>query len=182
MGEGANVRGTNRQHHERQRRILAISLMVAVAFHIALFVLMPKFETQPMGASNPQDGRKVPPIGTPTLMNVLFGPPTISAADGSEWAEPDDHVLEAQQLANLPPDCSAFSEAGHAPVHGSARLVVNADGYVNVVGVMESTGDACGDDVLEGIADALHYHWLPNDRFPAPVELVQPITLAQVVR
>lgn len=176
------MKRTAKQHRERQQRIFAISLMVAVALHVAVFVLMPKFETPPVGASNPQDGRVVPPIGTPTLLNVLFGPPTISLSDGTEWPEPEDHVLEAQQLANLPPDCAAFSARTEVPVHGSARLVVNGSGHVNVVGVVESTGDPCGDDVLEGVADALHYHWLPSDRFPAPVELVQPMTLSQVVR
>ena len=40
-------------------------------------------------------------------------------------------------------------------------------------------GDACGDQVIETVAGDLLYHWLPSERFPAPVDLIQPVTLTQ---
>ena len=31
------------------------------------------------------------------------------------------------------------------------------------------------------LAGDLQYHWLPSERFPAPVHLVQPVTLVEAV-
>ena len=44
-----------------------------------------------------------------------------------------------------------------------------------------STGSACGDATLARVAGDLWYRWLPSEEFPAPVDVVQPLSFAEKV-
>ena len=57
--------------------------------------------------------------------------------------------------------------------------MVDEGGRTDDVEIEQSTGDACADEVLSRVAGDLWYRWLPSEEFPAPVDLVQPITLAE---
>ena len=54
-----------------------------------------------------------------------------------------------------------------------------ASGHTLVDGIEESTGDECADQVILTLANDLFYRWIPSERFPAPVDLIQPVTLTQ---
>lgn len=64
------------------------------------------------------------------------------------------------------------------PLSGRVHLRVNATGRVETVELTQSVGHICADEVITTVAASMWYHWLPNDRFPGPVDLDQPITLA----
>jgi hypothetical protein len=89
-------------------------------------------------------------------------------------------VLEARPILELPDDCADLVPTGREPMSGLVRLRVPVDGRVDRVQLTQSTGDDCGDRVILAVADALLYRWLPNDQFPAPVDLIQPITLREL--
>jgi hypothetical protein len=65
------------------------------------------------------------------------------------------------------------------PLRGYVRLQVLASGRTLVAGIDESTGDRCADRVILDLARDLLYRWIPNERFPAPVQLIQPVTLIE---
>jgi hypothetical protein len=79
-----------------------------------------------------------------------------------------------------PAECTADLLTVPMPVSGQVRLRVGDSGEAALVGVAEGTGNACFDRLLAMVADALQYEWLPDVRFPAPVELVQPVQLLDV--
>lgn len=56
----------------------------------------------------------------------------------------------------------------------AAGLRIKASGRVDVMGLASGTGDPCADGTPAEVAGALWYHWLPNDRAPAPVLVEQP--------
>ncbi len=169
-----------RQLRSRNRKVLAWSLAVAAAIHVAVFTLSPDFDVAPMDGSavagaEPRSG------GHPTtVLRLVFGPPSISASDGGVWQEPPDRVLHTTRLTEIPMLCTHLESEGSVPLRGAIRLRVNRSGHALAIDVAETTGDWCGDRVLVRAADALLYHWLPNERFPAPVTLVQPVTLERV--
>lgn len=113
-------------------------------------------------------------------VSVLFGPPTIFTADGRGRTEPNDRILEAERLTELPVSCGTRRARAAFPVSGTVRLSIRASGDADVIRMAESTGSACADDVIRTVASALRYHWLPDERYPAPVQLVQPVTVAEV--
>ena len=169
----ANLRS---KHH----KVLAWSIAAAVAIHVGVFVLAPEFDVEPLGGLDGENNVGDPmPILAPRVLSVFFGPPSIAMPDGSEWQEPDDRVLEAVRVTEFPPECATNARARLTQQRGSVRLRVNQGGRAAVIDLVEGTGDPCGDRLLKSVAGALRYHWLPNTRFPAPVELVQPLTLAE---
>jgi hypothetical protein len=165
-----------RAHH---RRVLAWSLGAAAVVHVAVFAITPAFRAKPLGGSDVplEPGH---PVGANATVDVHFGPPLVLLPDGEAWQEPPDRVLEAQRDVALPPGCTGLAEPGRTPLRGRVALRVRPSGLVDVVGLPGQTGDPCADQVAKTVAGALRYHWLPNDRFAAPVELVQPITLVAV--
>lgn len=168
------------QLRSKHRKVLAWSIAAAVAIHVGVFVLAPEFKVEPLGGLDGENNAGDPmPILAPRVLSVFFGPPTIAMPDGTEWQEPDDRVLEAVRVTEFPPECAANAQAELTQQRGSVRLRVNQGGRAAVIDLVEGTGDPCGDRLLKSVAGALHYHWLPNTRFPAPVELVQPLTLAE---
>ena len=77
----------------------------------------------------------------------------------------------------MPPDCLARKIAPSAPGTGQVRLKVNSSGRIDAVALDQSTGDLCWDLVAIRVAGDLWYRWLPSKRFPAPLELLQPLTV-----
>jgi hypothetical protein len=162
---------------DKHRKIMLWSLAMAVVLHIALFALSPTFRTEPLNAPDLQLAPPIPAQGTLGLVDILFGPPTIHRPDGSTWTEPPDRFLEAERLVQLPPDCEALGHPDQEPLTGKIRLRVYSSGRVSVLELEGNTGDPCGDRALTDVASALLYHWLPNERFPAPVEVTQPVEI-----
>lgn len=115
---------------------------------------------------------------TGTPVNVFFGPPKIYESDGTIAEEPASRILEAARLLQMPPECLSREIAPSAPGFGQVRLTVNSSGRIDAVVLEQSTGDLCWDKVAMRVAGDLWYRWLPSERFPAPLELIQPITVA----
>ncbi len=170
----------SQQLRKRHRRIFAWSLALAAVAHVAVFVLTPAFRAKaPTGREIEvltADKGDFPGIS----VELVFGPPTISALDGTVWPEPLDHQLLAARRVRLPRGCGPLTRRGEEPLQGQVRLRVKASGLVDVVDLTESTGSPCGDSVMAIVAGSLWYRWLPNDRFPPPVDLVQPVTLTDL--
>lgn len=164
------------QLRDRHRRIFGWSLFAAVVLHVAVFVLSPTFRTELLDGPDAELRTTDASTEVPFFVDLLFGPPTISAPDGSLWTEPPDRVLQADHGVRLPAGCT---ELEGMPLHGTVRLRVRASGRVDRATLTESTGSRCGDEVVAMVATDLWYQWLPNDRFPAPVELTQPVTVTE---
>lgn len=162
---------------ERHRKILAWSLVVAVVAHLAIFALTPVFRATPLGSTDLPPDTIGTAAGANALVDVVFGPPTIVGSDGGSWTAPAERILPAQRGARLRPACAKLLTDGRAPLRGRVQLRVKASGRVDVLGFDRETGEPCADEVLREVAGDLWYHWLPDARFPAPVLLVQPVTL-----
>jgi hypothetical protein len=172
-----NMKTRAQELRERDRRVLRWSLGAAVLIHVAAFVLWPGFRVEDLPDAG-EDMKAMHGVeGTPTYVDVVFGPPRIFGPDGTVATEPPTRVLAAERILRLPTECDNLEEPGRTPVEGQVRLKVVASGRTAVAGLEQSTGDACADEVLFTVAQALLYRWLPNDRFPAPVDLIQPVTL-----
>jgi len=159
----------------RDGRVLRWSLAAAALVHVAAFVLWPSFRIEPfpgLSEATAQDGGGE---GTPIWVEAVFGPPEISLGDGRVHRE--DRQLEASRVLLLPPECSVLGQGDGSRPHGRVHLRVWKSGRTDVLAITESTGSDCGDEVISAMAGALWYRWLPNDRFQAPVDLVQPVTL-----
>jgi hypothetical protein len=170
------------QLRRQQRRVLGWSLAAAVLLHVAVFVFSPTFHADPLvgGDAHADLGdRPGTEARAPLAVDVRFGPPRITLPDGSTWTEPPDRVLEADRVVDLPPGCSQGMGGEGATATGAVRLRVPPSGRAEVVEVVEGAGNPCADRILSMVAGALWYHWLPDERFPAPVDLVQPLTLVE---
>jgi hypothetical protein len=161
---------------EQSRRVLGWSLGIAALIHVAVFYFVSWSGTEGESGSGLTLLATAQWTGAP--VDVFFGPPKIFEPDGTLSTEAPDRVLEAARAIRLPPACSASALEVGTPGSGSVRLSVNGRGRVDSVALNESTGNACWDGVATQVAADLWYRWLPSDRFPAPVELLQPITVA----
>ena len=172
---------SNADRRRKERRVYGWGLAAAVALHVVAFLLVPAFrsETPHDPSLDPLWGAAA--AGAPVVVDVLFGPPTITAADGLARTEPPDRFLEADRLVLMPEDCAVLAAERQAPFHGSVQLRVKASGRVDVAGMVESTGASCVDAVLQTVAGDLWYHWLPDERFPPPVDVTQPMSLTATV-
>lgn len=161
----------------RDRSVLVWSLAIAALLHVAVFLFGPEFsvEATPFSDADVQTAGSAEAIAL--HVEVSFGPPEILEDDGRVSADSPDRQLEASHVLPLPPECAVLGEEGAGRPHGRVRLRVGASGRAAVVGLAETTGDECGDEVIAAVADALWYRWLPSERFPAPVDLIQPVTL-----
>jgi len=161
---------------ERHRRVFRWSLGIAVLLHVALFALWPRIQVQPLAGSEEEEiAEGSPGDGRPFYVEVVFGPPEIMTTDGRVVRE--DRHLEASRVVLLPPECGVLEQTADEKPHGRVGLRVWQSGRTDVVGIDQSTGSDCGDQVITMMAGALRYLWLPNERFPAPVDLIQPVTL-----
>lgn len=170
------------QLRARDRKVLGWALVAAVGVHVAIFALSPTFRTTPMTRTFVELDSAGVPGGANAIAEILFGPPRIRVAGGSEWIAPPDRVLPAEREIRLKADCLGLADPGRAPARGGVHLRVRESGRVDVVGMPEGTGDACADRVLKEVASHLWYHWIPDERFPAPIDLVQPVALLGVDR
>ena len=166
---------------EKHRRILRWCLGVAVVIHVAIFAFWPAIRVRPLSDSGtegtPEDGDG---SGTPLYIEAVFGPPEILLSDGRFFRV--DRELEASRVLRLPEECRVLEQVSSARPRGRVRLKVWPSGRADFTEVTESTGTACGDEVIATLADALEYRWLPNDRFPGPLEVIQPVTLLPATR
>jgi len=160
---------------ERHRRVFRISLGAAILIHVAVFALWPAFRTEPFPGSDREPQADGGGDGEPVYVQLLFGPPEIFERNGQLFRE--TRRLEADHVLPLPLECVAPGRELRLPARGRLQLRVWKSGRADVTELVESSGSECGDAVITAGADALHYHWLPNERFPAPVELIQPVTL-----
>jgi hypothetical protein len=169
------VKSRSEQLRERQRRVFRWSLGIAILLHGALFAFV-QFRTEPLAGWDEEEVAEASPgEGRPFYVEVVFGPPEITRPGGGVVRE--DRQLEADRTVLLPPGCGVLAQTIEGEPHGRVRLRVRRSGRTDVVEVTQSTGSACGDEVVRMMAGALWYHWLPNERFPAPVDLIQPVTL-----
>jgi hypothetical protein len=159
---------------QRHRRVSRWSLGIAVLLHVLVFMFWPGLRVESPDVSDPESRVGEPAQGRPTYVEATFGPPDIFEADGTLSRQ--DRELEADHILLLPPGCVVLSEDARPPA-GRVRLRVWKSGRTDVVELAESTGSECGDEVITALADALWYRWLPNERYPAPVDLIQPVTL-----
>jgi hypothetical protein len=164
----------------RHRKILAWSIGAAVLIHVVVFAVFPRFRTKPTIAQRAahSDHPDATPA-QPVMLDVIFGPTTILLKDGGTATEPAEHVLRTHQLVRLPEDCPVLTRPDSI-LNGRVSLRVDSAGQAEVVKLTESTGDRCGDQMLIDMAGALLYRWIPNERYPAPLDVNQPVTLFAV--
>jgi len=161
----------------RDRRVLSWSLLAAVVIHGLVFAYW---------LTRPEDVARGGGMGltaqeqsetTGIQVDLHFGPPDIEAPDGTRWKEGPERFLTAHRIVQLSSFCHRLTQDGQTPVTGIARLRVDATGRVERVEVAQGTGDPCGNAAMTAVASDLLYRWLPNERFPAPVDLLQPVTI-----
>lgn len=162
------------------RKVFAWSYAIAALVLGALFLWSPTYRVGPLKSAEVQGGAAEPTAMTPMFVRISFGPPDIFLEDGTVSREPEDRVLEVDRVVELPTECEDAYREESLPASGEVRLRVPSSGRAEVVEVSRSAGDACGDRLITTVADALRYHWLPDERFPAPVELLQPVTVWEV--
>lgn len=163
----------------KHRRILIGAFGVAIVLHVAGFFLLGGIRTEPELVFEPElEG--IPAVGG-AMVDVRFGPPFITLPDGTVEREPPERTLQVVRLVRLPLECTVLRDQRETMLSGSVRLRVGAQGLVEASELASSTGSPCADELMTGLADDLWYRWLPNERHPAPVELVQPVTLLEVV-
>lgn len=168
------------ERRRRDRRVVGVGMALAAALHvIALLVLpgLPEPEQPPAELEvDPAEivgGRAIP-------LDVFFGPPIIENSGGGVSFEPPTRVLSTQRAVFLPASCRVIVEGANQVFSGSVQLEVTATGRVQAVTVERSTGARCADDVLTRVAGDLWYRWLPDERFPPPVRLTQPMTFVEI--
>jgi hypothetical protein len=110
----------------------------------------------------------------------MFGPPEIILADGTVAPEPPSRVLQARYVdigtIQVSPVCAKDRGDWREPTKARIQLKVSERGLAMEAGLVDSTGDACKDEIMMAIAGSVWYQWLPGDRFVAPVELIQPLS------
>ena len=162
---------------KRDRRVFRASFGIAILLHVAALGLVAWPRTGPEWRPGGETIQLEVDAWTGTPIDVFFGPPKIYEADGTIAEEPPDRILEAVRVLQMPPECLAREIAPTAPGSGQVRLTVNSSGRIDAVALDQSTGDPCWDRVATRVAGDLWYQWLPSDRFPAPLELLQPMTV-----
>lgn len=173
--------GRSEELRRRGRRIFWYSMLAAAAVHVVIFVTSPEFETKPLPDSRVEKVEEEMGDGATgtEFIDVFFGRPEILRADGTISKEPPERVLEARAVdfsgLDLSFECSRKQMGEMVPAAGRVRLVLDADGRVEEESVADGSGDPCRDEMLTAIASKVTYEWLPNQVFPPPVELIQPM-------
>jgi hypothetical protein len=161
---------------ERHRRIFACSLGIAAVLHVAVFATWPGFRVEHLTSEAPETAAEfLVGDGQPVYVEVVFGPPEVVREDGRLVRQ--NRRLEAGRVIILPEDCLTLGNGNGALPHGRVWLRVGEHGDADAQGIQQSTGNDCADEAIRTMADALLYHWLPNERYPAPLDVIQPVTL-----
>lgn len=150
-----------------------------MVIHLAAFAFWPEVPVEPLdgGALVEREPEDVEDELRRVRVVARFGPPRILAPDGGWVDEPPDRFLEAGRAIHLPGYCLDRV----LTVEGRVRLRLNDEGRVDLTRIEEGTGSPCGNLALRAVAGDLWYRWLPDERFPAPVELIQPVSLSPSV-
>lgn len=165
------------ERRRKENRLVWAGLGIAVLVHLAAVGFLRWSSHGPEWSPDRETVTLEAGSWTGTPVDVRFGPPRIFRSDGTIAEEPPDRVLETARLMGMPPICLSRAIPPSAPGSGQVRLTVNDVGRIGAVSLHQSTGDSCWDAVAVRVAGDLWYHWLPDARFPAPVELLQPITV-----
>lgn len=171
MTEDAKSRSTLLR--ERYRRVLLWSFGAAALLHVLVLLFWPGFRAEPVFTADSLSAAVAAGEAVPTYVELLFGPPEILTGDGSFFRE--ERQLETEHLLVLPRECEGDSIV--LPTQGKVGLRVWKSGRVDVTALAQGTDDECGDALIKAVAGALWYRWLPSEEFPAPVDLVQPVTV-----
>jgi hypothetical protein len=155
------------------------SLAIAAVLHVLAFLYLPGLPPSEPGDVADDIDELAVVTGSAIPLDLFFGPPVIRNVQGGLAFEPPERVHEEGRAVFVTLGCKRLIEGSTDVHHGTVRLTVLETGLVEVQGVVESTGSRCGDDVIARVAGDLWYRWLPNDDFPAPVEVVQPLTFAE---
>ena len=161
----------------RDRRVFGVALLVAALLHVVVFVAFPGFRVEVLGTPDIELDTAGIAGGANASVELHFGPTVVRLADGGAWTAPPDRFLEADRPIRLARRCRRLAGLEHPLAGGSVGLRIKVSGRVDVLGLVSSTGDPCVDGIISEAAGALWYHWLPNDRFPAPLDVEQPVTL-----
>ncbi len=165
------------ERRKRERRVLGWSLGVAALVHVVVFAVAPPMQVEPMVGTDVELDTTGAPGGANAMVRVFFGPPTVILAERERWTAPSERVLSAEREVRLEEACLTLAGDGRTPVAGQVGLRIRASGRVDLLGLEASSGDPCADRILTEVAGDLWYHWLPNERFGAPVQVIQPVTL-----
>lgn len=161
-----------------ERRVMLWSLAIAAVVHVVVLLSLPSLRSSELKELSDQTDELALVTGSAIALDLFFGPPAIRGAAGGLSFEPPERVLSEGRAVFVSANCKRLIEESTDVLHGTVRLSVLETGLVEVIGVVETTGTVCGDYVIERVAGDLLYRWLPSDEFPAPVELVQPLTFA----
>jgi hypothetical protein len=171
-----------RRGERRQRRIILTSIGIAVVAHLVFFLVAPHLRFSVTSDRIFGEAAMERLVLGDLAVDLHFGPPRILLPDGSRAEEPPDRFLEASNMAlrvlEVSPVCADSFRPGLPPFEGEVRLQVGREGRVTVMGLEARTGDRCADAALLSAAESLWYRWLPDDRYPAPVDLVQPLRVS----
>ena len=130
----------------QHRKVLAWALTAAAVLHVGLFLLLPGLRTEATWSADTQLEGVNAVGGTP--VDVRFGPPLITTAEGAVVQEPPERRLQVVRLMRLPADCYVLRQAPDLQVRGAVRLHVDPGGYAKDLELAESTGHTCADQVI----------------------------------
>lgn len=169
------------ERRRREGRTLGVGLAVAAVLHAVGFLMLPGLPESEQGPPTELEVDRAEVVGGRAIpLDVFFGPPMIENSIGGLSLDPPTRVLSAQRAVFLPASCRGIIEGVGRIFRGSVQLEVEATGRAQAVRVEQSTGARCADDVLTRVAGDLWYQWLPDDRFPPPVHLIQPMTFVEI--
>ena len=164
------------QLRQQGRRVLVWSLAVAAVIHVAVFALWPRTPVRPLGELRATPIHDVEEGDVFVEISAEFGGPLIVSAGEQPASDRVEGYLQANRLTRVSLECREAFPPG--VVHeGEVRLVVNEQGRVESKEVTRESGAPCGDRALLAVAGDLWYRWLPSRSHPAPVVLVQPVSV-----
>ena len=169
-----------RQERNRsERRVLGWSLAVAAVLHVLAFLYLPGLRPSECEDFEDDTDELAVVTGAAIPLDLFFGPPVIRNVEGDLAFEPPERVREEERAVFGTSGCKRLIEGSTDVHHGTVRLTVLETGLVEVQGIVESTGSTCGGDANQRVTGDLWYRWLPSDDFPAPGEVVQPLTFSE---
>ena len=171
------MRSRSEELRREQRRVFGVSLLIAVVFHVVVFLTFPGLRAEILSTPDMELDTTGVAGGANAWVDLLFGPTVVKLEPEGEWIAPPERFLEADRPIRLSDRCLGLASEDQGRLSARVGLRIKASGRVDVLGVVSGTGSRCADDILSEAAGALWYHWLPNDDFAAPLLVEQPVTL-----